>query len=59
MAWQKAFGIEPATMGIALTVLTNLSFIQVINKIPRYESCRKTEDSYRGIFLCTKEFYFL
>lgn len=24
LAWQKAFGIEPATMGIALTVLTLL-----------------------------------
>ena len=34
----------------------DLSFIQFINKIPRYESCRNTEDSYRGIFYALNYF---
>lgn len=34
----------------------DLSFIQFINKIPRYESCRNTEDSYRGFFYALNYF---
>ena len=34
----------------------DLSFIQFINKIPRYESYRNTEDSYRGFFYALNYF---
>lgn len=38
LAWQKAFGIEPATMGIALTVLTLLIIFGGIHRVAKFSS---------------------
>ena len=38
LAWQKAFGIDPATMGIVLTVLTLLIIFGGIQRVAKFSS---------------------
>ena len=38
LAWQKAFGIEPATMGIVLTALTLLIIFGGIHRVAKFSS---------------------